>query len=86
MFLVIFLIRGDTLVLDRFLALPCKAASRHQLPVLKIRYITHLYIETVLVHRWGTVAKAVCVYSEMLSQDTKLEPRCKIQAVNKILI
>lgn len=45
-----------------------------------------LYIETILVYWWGTVAEAVCMYSEMLSQDTKLEPRCKIKAVNKTLV
>lgn len=32
------------------------------------------------------MAEAVCMYSEVLSQDTKLESRCKIKAVNKTLI
>lgn len=48
--LIILLIRGDTLVLDRFLSLSCKAASWHQLPALKMRYMINLYIETILVY------------------------------------
>lgn len=45
-----------------------------------------LYIETIVVYWWGTVAEAVCMYSETLAQDTKLELHCKIKTVKKTLI
>lgn len=63
-----------------------KVALWHQLPALKMRYVILFYILRQPWYWSGTVAKAVCMYSEMLSEDTKSEPHCKIKALHKTLI
>lgn len=63
-----------------------KVASWHQLPALKMRYTMLFYILRQSWYWSDTVTKAVTMYSEMLSQDTKSEPLCKIKAVHKTLI
>lgn len=54
-----------------------KVALWHQLPALKMRYTMLFYILRQSWYWLGTVAKAVCMCSEMLSQDTKSEPHRK---------